>query len=272
MVEEIASGGRGRSGAIGAARQQSILSLIARGDVIAIGEFAERFGVSQETIRRDIRTLEEAGQLRRVHGGAAPMRATDLTARRPVAERLDVDRDAKIMAARAAMPLFEDDMNVFIGASSTMLFLAEELAKHDRRLTVTTNMIDVALIMGASPRCEVILLGGKFNPATRSIVGFETVRAIGQHLFDLAVLGCSGISAEHGVLSATAMHVEFAHIVGEHAHRLAFVADGGKFGRSDAYIVQNFAKIHAIATDREPAAEYREALSRAGVSLLLPAF
>src|SRR5262249_23763148 len=131
---------RRRDGAtLGAARQQHILAMISRGDIIAVGDLAHRFGVSQETIRRDIRTLAEAGGLRRVHGGAAPAGAVDLTARRPVAERLDVQRAAKTRAAQAALPLFADGMNVFLGGSSTMLLLGEALAQRGPALSVTTN-------------------------------------------------------------------------------------------------------------------------------------
>jgi DeoR/GlpR family transcriptional regulator of sugar metabolism len=86
---------------LGAARQQRILAMVARGDIIAVGDLALQLGVSQETIRRDIRALEEAGGLRRVHGGAAPPGTVDLTARRPVVERLNVERDAKLRAAGA---------------------------------------------------------------------------------------------------------------------------------------------------------------------------
>ncbi|HTJ55996.1 MAG TPA: DeoR/GlpR family DNA-binding transcription regulator [Devosiaceae bacterium] len=271
MTERSRSSLRGKSGApIGAARQQSILSLIARGDVISVGDFAERFGVSQETIRRDIRSLEEAGQLRRVHGGAAPMRTIDLTARRPVSERLDVDRDAKILAARAALPLFEDEMNVFIGASSTMLLLAEELARSSKSLTVTTNMIDIALLLSGAPGFTVTLLGGHVNPATRAVGGYETFRALEQRLFDLSVLGCSALSTVHGFLGPTRAHAEFDSMVKSRSHRFAFAMDSAKFGRSDAHIVLPLRDVDAVATDSEPSSDFQTALAEAGVDLLLP--
>ena len=171
MPDQKHAPSRRRDGAtLGAARQQRIIAMISHGDIIAVGDLALEFGVSPETIRRDIRALEEAGGLRRVHGGAAPAGAVDLTARRPVVERLGVEREAKTLAARAALPLFEDGMNVFLGGSSTMLLLAEALAQQGPALSVTTNMIDIATMLAANGRCKVTLLGGVVNEIGRAHV------------------------------------------------------------------------------------------------------
>jgi DeoR/GlpR family transcriptional regulator of sugar metabolism len=262
---------RRRDGAtLGAARQQNILALVARGEIIAVGDLAERFGVSQETIRRDIRTLEEAGGLRRVHGGAAPVGAVDLTARRPVVERLGVDRAAKIRAARAALPLFEDGMNVFLGGSSTMLLLAELLAEDGPALSVTTSMIDIATTLAAAGRGRVTLLGGVVNPATRTLVGPATLDALDARVFDLALCGTSAIDPVHGVLGPSEWHAAIGSALARRTRRLVFVADAGKFGRSDAHVVRPLGGVEAIATDRLPPAEIAREITAAGVRLLLP--
>jgi DeoR/GlpR family transcriptional regulator of sugar metabolism len=267
---------RRRDGAtLGAARQQRILAMVTRGEIIAVGELAQRFSVSQETIRRDIRALEEAGGLRRVHGGAAPtgaapMGAVDLTARRPVAERLDVDRAAKTSAAEAALPLFEDGMNVFLGGSSTMLLLAEALARHGPALSVTTNMIDIATALAASGRCKVTLLGGSVNVATRTLIGPHMLEALDRQVFDLAACGASAIDPVHGALGPSEWHAAIGANLARRARRLAFVVDAGKFGRGDAHVVQPLACIDALATDRRPPPEIDEAIAAAGITLLLP--
>jgi len=262
----------GKGGAnLGAARQQSILDLINRGAVVSVIEFATRFGVSQETIRRDIRALEEAGQLRRVHGGAAPKRTFDLTAHRPIAERLEVDRQTKLLAARAALTLFEDDMNVFLGASSTMLLVAEELARSNKTLTITTNMIDIATITAASGRCTVTLLGGVVNPQLRTVGGFEIIiKGLEGRLFDLCVMGASGVSPIHGVLSPTKSHNILATTLAERSDQNAFVIDSAKFGRRDAHVVLPLDEIDFLATDRLPPEDLAAALDEAGVTILLP--
>lgn len=260
---------------LGAARQQRILAMVAQGDIIAVGDLALQFGVSQETIRRDIRALEEAGGLRRVHGGAAPSNAgsmgtVDLSARRPVAERLGVERAAKTLAAQAALRLFEDGMNVFLGGSSTMLLLAEVLARQGPALSVTTNMIDIATMLAATGRCKVTLLGGMVNAATRTLIGPNMLEALDRQVFELAACGASAIDAMHGVLGPTEWHAAIGAALAKRSRRLAFVADAGKFGRGDAHVVQPLGRVDAFATDRRPPPEIDEAIAAAGIALLLP--
>ncbi|MGX5805575.1 DeoR/GlpR family DNA-binding transcription regulator [Bradyrhizobium sp. Arg314] len=255
---------------LGAARQQSILDLINQGEVVSVGEFATRFAVSAETIRRDIRALEEAGHLRRVHGGAAPKRTFDLTARRPVVERLEVDRECKLLAAKAAMVLFENDMNVFLGASSTMLLVAEELARSDKRLTITTNMIDIATITAASGRCAVTLLGGIVNPRTHAVGGHEVLKGLEDRLFDLTVMGASAVSPVHGILGPTKYHNVLVTRLASRSHQTAFVMDSAKFGRRDAYVALPLSQVDFVATDNLPLEDIAAAFEEADVTVLTP--
>jgi DeoR/GlpR family transcriptional regulator of sugar metabolism len=263
------------SATLGAARQQRILALVARGDIIAVGDLALQFGVSHETIRRDIRALEGTGGLRRVHGGAAPanpaqMGAVDLSARRPVVDRLGVRREAKILAARAALPLFEDGMNIFLGGSSTMLLLAEALAQQGPALSVTTNMIDIATTLAAGGRCQVTLLGGVVKANTRTLIGPHMLQALDRQVFDLAVCGASAIDPPHGVLGPSEWHAAIGAALAKRSRRLAFVADAGKFGRSDAYVVQPLHAVDTLATDHRPPPEIDDEIAAAGITLLLP--
>ena len=271
MVGRSGSISLGKGGPIlSAERQRNILELVNRGDIVSVGEFAVRFGVSQETIRRDIRSLGEAGQLRRVHGGAAPIRAFDLTARRPVVERLEVDRGAKQLAARAAMALFEDDMHVYLGASSTMLLVADELARSEKALTITTNMIDIAVVTAASRRCTVTLLGGVVNPHSHSVGGMAMLKDLEHRLFDLCVFGASAISPEHGVLGPTSRHNVLVTTLSEKSDRVAFVADNAKFGRRDAHVVLPLQVVDFVATDVPPPGPMTAALEQMNVTVLLP--
>lgn len=271
MAEDKHAPSRRREGTLlGAARQQHILAMVSRGEIIAVGDLAMQFGVSQETIRRDIRALEEAGGVRRVHGGAAPAGAVDLTARRPVADHLGVQREAKMLAAQAALPLFEEGMNVFLGGSSTMLLLAEALAERGPELSVTTNMIDIATVLAAAGRCKIRLLGGVMNAATRTLTGANTLEMLDRQVFDLAVCGASAIDLANGALGPTEWHAAIGTTLAKRSRRLAFVVDAGKFGRGDAYVVQPLDNIDILATDRRPPPEIDEEIAGAGITLLLP--
>ena len=261
----------GKGGPIlGAERQRHILEAINRGEIVAIGEFAQRFDVSRETIRRDIRSLGKAGQLHRVHGGAAPMPTVDFTARRPIAERLEVDREARLLAAKASTALFEDEMSVYLGSSSTMLLVAEEIVRRGKRLTITTTMIDVATVTAASGLCEVTLLGGVVDPKRRCVDGYETLRSIESRLFDLCVFGASAISPIYGVLGTSIDTSVLVETVRSRSSRIAFVADGSKFGRRDSHVVLPLKDVDFLATDAPLPDEMAQALRKANVTVLLP--
>ena len=184
-------------------------------------------------------------------------------------ERLGVEREAKTLAARAALPLFEDGMNVFLGGSSTMLLLAEALAQQGPALSVTTNMIDIATMLAANGRCKVTLLGGVVNAATRTLTGANTLEALDRQVFDLAVCGASAIDPVHGVLGPSEWHAAIGAALAKRSRRLAFVADAGKFGRGDAYVVQPLGRIDTLATDRRPPPEIDEEIAAAGITLLV---
>ena len=262
---------RSRDGAkLGAARQQSILAILSKGEIISVADLAARFGVSLETVRRDFRALEEAGGLQRIHGGAAPMGTANLTARRPVSDRLQLDRDAKVIAAQAALPLFEMGMNIFLGGSSTTLLLATELSRKGLSISVTTNMIDIATILSKAGGSKVTLLGGELKTTTRTLVGYDTLKALERRTFDLAVCGASAIDAKHGFLGPLEWHGAVGAALAARSHRLAFVADASKFGQHDAHVVQPLDGVYALATDRLPPGDIEAALDANNVRLLLP--
>lgn len=255
---------------LGAARHQRILELIGRGEILAVVDLADRLGVSQETIRRDIRGLEEAGMLRRIHGGAAPSGPIDTAARRPVVERLSLDREAKAMAAVAALQIFDENMNIFIGGSSTMSLLANELAVRGPSMSVTTNMIDVASVLAATERFKVMLVAGTLNPATRTVNGPEMFRTLETRVFDMAVCGTSAIDLKHGFLGPTETHAAITSALRERSKRLAFVADVSKFSRVDTHIVQPLEGADILATDALPSEGAVSVLRERGIELVLP--
>jgi DeoR/GlpR family transcriptional regulator of sugar metabolism len=116
----------------------------------------------------------------------------------------------------------------------------------------------------------VTLLGGRLNPATRTVSGPETLGALERRVFDLAVCGVSAIDPVHGFLGPSEWHAAIGTVLAARARRLAYVAAATKFGRSDAHVVNRLAGVSALATDRPPPAQLAAALAGAGVALLLP--
>lgn len=131
--------------------------------------------------------------------------------------------------------------------------------------------MDIATALAGSSACEVSLLGGILKPATHTLTGVETIRALERRVFDLALCGASAFDPVHGILGPGAWHAEIGDTLGRQARRLACVIDASKFGRSDAHVVRPVTGLHAIATEKEPDAACRSACDAAGIDLLIAA-
>ncbi len=150
-------------------RYQEILTRLRDNGRVSVTPLAQLLSVSEETIRRDLKELEQSGMLRRIYGGAVPPR---LDVERPVTERGKVNVRGKARVAELALSLVEDGMSVFIDSGTTTVAFARRLV--GRNVTVTTNSIDIALLLGMSVT-RVNLTPGMLRGKDNALVGYETL-------------------------------------------------------------------------------------------------
>jgi DeoR family fructose operon transcriptional repressor len=155
-------------------RQQAIADLVAQRGRLSVNALAEQYDVTTETVRRDLSTLERAGILRRVHGGAVPAGA--LAGLEPkVGDRDLAHADQKDRIARAAVALLPPTGGtVLLDAGTTTARLAMMLPR-DLQLTVLTNAVPIAARLAGSPTVRLHLLPGRVRPTTHAAVGEDTV-------------------------------------------------------------------------------------------------
>lgn len=174
-------------------RQQLILERLHRdGKVVAV-DLAHEFRVSEDSIRRDLRDLAAQGLCRRVYGGA--LLAVNIP---PLGERHAERTELKRALARTALGLVGSGQILFIDAGSTNTVLAKMLPEHSD-LTVVTNAPDVALAVLGRPGFDVIMLGGKLDPAIGGAIGSRTVRQAQDIRADLCFPGVCAIDPERGL-------------------------------------------------------------------------
>jgi DeoR/GlpR family transcriptional regulator of sugar metabolism len=152
-----------------AARHAAILDALSTDPTVRISILADGFGVSAETIRRDVEELSARGMVRRTHGGASPAALQPGLGER---ERVLVAERARI--GRAAAALVEEDAVVMLDAGSTTTHFAKALAARGLRATVPTNSLDAALAAGACPALRVVVAPGELSVAERGLYGPET--------------------------------------------------------------------------------------------------
>ncbi|HEY9012526.1 MAG TPA: DeoR/GlpR family DNA-binding transcription regulator [Devosia sp.] len=212
-------------------RHEVIRGLLAADGRVLAAELAARFGVSEDTVRRDLRDLAKAGQLRRVHGGAlAPAPRVG-----PIAERIESNSEVKARLAVTAAGLVQPGQTIFIDAGSTNLAIAAALPEAD--LTVITNAPAIAMALATRGWTKVIVLGGRFNPLTGSTSGAGTVREIEALYADLYFLGACAVEASFGVSALDADEAEVKRAMASQSRAVVVAATRNKLGTAAPFRV-----------------------------------
>src|SRR5436190_6000675 len=177
-------------------RQQEIMRLARTDGRVDVGALADTLGVTAETIRRDLTTLERAGVLRRVHGGAIPVERIGFEP--AVAARDSVLTGEKERIAKAALAEVPDEGAIILDAGTTTARLAQVLPG-DRELTVVVNSPVLATMLGTRAKLNVVLIGGRFRGRTLATVDDWAMRPLRDLYVDVAFIGTNGCSVERGL-------------------------------------------------------------------------
>ncbi|MDP2085928.1 MAG: DeoR/GlpR family DNA-binding transcription regulator [Gemmobacter sp.] len=227
-------------------RQGEILEIARSEGRVGVEDLASRFGVTLQTIRRDLGDLSDAGLLDRVHGGAV-MRAG--VANTAWADRQRQNADAKAAIGAACAALIPDNSSLILNIGTTTEAVARALLSH-RNLTVVTNNLNVANILAGSDSCEVIVAGGSLRRSDGGLVGELTTQVFEQFKVDFAVIGCSALDADGDLLDFDLAEVRVARCILRQARRRIVVADASKLGRQAPVRLGSLADLDAVVTDR----------------------
>lgn len=178
-------------------RRRLILETIEKEGRVLAPQLASRFSTSEDTIRRDLREMDRAGLLRRVHGGAIKSARFEL----PFRERVGTDAARKAVVAAAATHLVQANEVVMIDAGSTNLQIAKALPDGLAAAIVTTSP-DIASAVSGLQRTEVILLGGTVRPGSGSVSGARALRQVDEFRPDLCFLGACSVDAQIGLCAS----------------------------------------------------------------------
>lgn len=212
-------------------RRQRIRSRLATFGQVSVDQVTNEFGVSRETIRRDLLEMEAHGELRRMRGGAIPV---EEQREAPYTVRSSVRVKEKRAMAACAARLVESGQTLFLDAGSTTAILSERLSGLSG-LTIITNSLKVASNMterdgAATLGNRVVLVGGEFNPDPPATFGDVTINEIGRYHVDLALLSPFGLDADKGATSFDPREAEVARSMIANASRTAILADHSKIG------------------------------------------
>lgn len=227
-------------------RQSEILLLLQRRGRARVDDLVDRFDTTHQTIRKDLRILEQAGRANRFHGGAVIARAgeyTDYEARRLIARR------AKETIAHATAALIPDDATVFVNVGTTTEAAALALKDHSG-LTVITDNVSTANALREFSGIEVLIAGGAVRARDGAIVGDAAVQFIRQFRVDFALIGAAAIELEGGLLDYDLREAQVASAIMDIARHVILAADATKFTRTAPICVGDVRDVHSFVTDK----------------------
>jgi DeoR family transcriptional regulator, fructose operon transcriptional repressor len=243
-------------------RKQYLLETLRRNGRVEVNEMAAELGVTGETIRKDLISLERHGLLRRVHGGAVPVNSLSYE---PAVETRTGFAAEKARIAKAALGHLPDRGSVLVDAGSTTARLVD-MFPGDRELTVYTNTLPFALTLVTRPLLTVFTLGGRVRGTTSAEVDDWPLRALAEINVDVAFLGANGISVRRGLTTPDPAEAAVKRAMLAAARRRVLIADHSKFGAVTGVRFGTLADVDLVITDTglppESAAELHSAAAQ----------
>ncbi|AKL94834.1 transcriptional regulator, DeoR family [Clostridium aceticum] len=227
-------------------RKTRILEIVNENDRIEVSDLTQQLQVSESTIRRDLQDLEQAGLLKRTHGGAVKLENTSFEPTMDEKELVNIEEKMEI-GKRAAAFILDND-TVILDAGTTTLQIAKNIEA--KNVTVLTNSILIALALSKNKDIKVVVTGGYIRGEILSIVGPITDKIIQSFRVDKAFVGTNGITIEDGCTTPNIDEAHTKNMMIQSAKEAYIVADHSKFGKISFARIADIDEIHGIITDK----------------------
>jgi DeoR/GlpR family transcriptional regulator of sugar metabolism len=263
---ELPVSGGSRSRLLGEARRARILAWLQEEGSARVRTLAEAFEVSEVTMRQDLEKLEADGHIVREHGGAF-LKSVTQQVRSMALQHLD-NMDAKRRIGRAAAALASDGETVILDSGSTTTEVAAQLIGM-RDMTVITNALNIALMLGAEPGFEVHMTGGHFKAPTLSLSGERSADYFRGLFVQKLFLATAAIDLEAGLTYPAMSDIAVKRAMIGAAQTVILVADSSKIGQRSFTSLGGLELVRTLVTDEAIRDEDRAAIEGIGVEVIV---
>ncbi|HZR51411.1 MAG TPA: DeoR/GlpR family DNA-binding transcription regulator [Streptosporangiaceae bacterium] len=236
-------------------RRQAILAEVRQYSAVSAEDLAQKYRVSLETIRRDLRGLRDQGLLERVYGGALSIRSTEGT----FAARTALHSDSKQAIGKLAATLIEPDDTIVIDVGTTALEVARALPPAFRG-RVLTNSVPVAMALADSTDIDLLISGGHIRRGDAACFGGHAETFFNEFYADKAFLGSGGVHPDAGLTDYYPHEVTTRRTIIAHSGASYVLADSSKLGAIAVHKVCPLSRVTAVLTDSQASAEVVAAL------------
>lgn len=228
-------------------RRAEIRRIIEAEGSVRVSHLCTLFGVTEETIRRDLETLEREGVVERTYGGAISPRRISYES--PYYGRANANRAAKEAIAGVVAEMVQDRDTILLDASSTSLYVARALVKKRKGLTVMTNSLAITNELRSARGFNVLCTGGTLRLTSLSFVGPHAERALRHYHVDKAVISCKGFDLNRGFTDSNDLEVEMKKAMLKAANEVIAAVDSSKWGYVGFALIGPVTSVQRIVTD-----------------------
>jgi DeoR family transcriptional regulator of aga operon len=229
-------------------RRQQISALVREQGSVQVAPLAERFGVSMQTIRKDLHFLTKRGVMERSYGGAISSSAINVISEPPVEAKRTIHTDEKVRIGRLAAAMVLPGESIVLDSGTTTLQVARHLPD-DEDITVVTNDLDVLVALSEKKHLKIVVLGGVLRRRNMAFYGAQTVSALDDIHVDKLFLGIDGLDIERGITTHYEPEAILNRKMVQAARQVIAVGDSSKFGRVCLHRIINVSEIDALVTD-----------------------
>jgi DeoR/GlpR family transcriptional regulator of sugar metabolism len=249
-------------------RKELLLARLQQDGQIVAKSLSEELGLSEDTIRRDLRELAADGLLQRVHGGALPLQLPPSPAMGDFAQRQQIATDAKPAIGRAAAAMIEPGQVVFIDGGTTAVQLARHLPP-ELACTVVTHSPSIALELVNHARIEVILIGGRLFKHSIVAMGPAALEAIAQIRTDIYFMGVCSLHPEHGISTGDYDEAGIKRAISSMAQRTVVLASPEKLETASPYQIAPLSHVGGIVVQADTPKRLLAPYRKMGIAVTL---
>ena len=244
-----------------------IFETLQREKRVVVSELSARFGVSEETIRRDLEKLSEEGYAIKTYGGAVLNEETynDM----PFVVRKDTNVAEKQIIGKLIAEIVQDGETIMVDASTTSVFAGRYL-KARKDITMITNSVGLLLEMSDVPSFRVISTGGNLRGDTLSLTGNQVDKVFSSYVVDTAIFSCKGIDIAAGATDSNEVNAYIKRTILGAAKRKMLAVDHTKFGKTALVRICKTDELTHVITDERPSNEWLDYLSAHGIACVYP--